>query len=105
MSELIKPTKKAKNDGLVDYLTNDEERMLVMRGDYTEADVIQAAVHQGVIDADDAEQWLVDVNPWVRIYQSWFKASPINNEGYGIWHYPSDVPRRGSYFATVICKG
>ena len=105
MSELVKPTKKGKHDGVVDYLTNDEERMLVMRGDYTEADVIQAAVHQGIIDSDDAEQWLVGVNPWVRIYQSWFKASPISGGDWTTWHYGRDTPCRGAYFATVICRG
>jgi hypothetical protein len=102
VSELIKPKHKGKQDGVVDYLTSEEERMLVMRGDYTEADVIQAAVHQNIIDADDAEQWLVGINPFVRIYQSWFKASPISG---GSWHYGRDTPCRGAYFATVICKG
>ncbi|MFP9227564.1 hypothetical protein [Pectobacterium cacticida] len=100
MSELIKPTKKGKNDGVVDYLTSDDCRFLVMRGDYTEADIIQAAVSQNVIDSDDARMW----SHGVRYYQTWYKTSPIGGQdGYSNWHHPRDTPCRGAYFASTLC--
>lgn len=40
MSNVTKPTSKGKFDGAVDYLCSDEARFLVMRGDYSEADII-----------------------------------------------------------------
>lgn len=49
---VTKPTSKGKFDGAVDYLCSDEARFLVMRGDYSEADIIQASVSQDVIDAE-----------------------------------------------------
>jgi hypothetical protein len=52
MSNVTKPTSKGKFDGAVDYLCSDEARFLVMRGDYSEADIIQASVSQDVIDAE-----------------------------------------------------
>ena len=52
MSNVTKPTSKGKFDGEVDYLCSDEARFLVMRGDYSEADIIQASVSQDVIDAE-----------------------------------------------------
>jgi len=72
VSKVIKPEKKQKNDGSVDYLLSDEAKFLVMRGDYSEADIIQAAVHQNVIDSADAEDW-----SHIRFYQCWYKTSPI----------------------------
>ncbi|WPR95099.1 hypothetical protein SM909_06920 [Klebsiella aerogenes] len=54
MSNVTKPTSKGKFDGEVDYLCSDEVRFLVMRGDYSEADIIQASVSQDVIDAEGA---------------------------------------------------
>lgn len=39
----------------VAYLTPDEARFLVMRGDYSDADIIHASVGQMVIDAEGAE--------------------------------------------------
>ena len=57
MSNVTKPTSKGKFDGAVDYLCSDEARFLVMRGDYSEADIIQASVSQDVIDAEGAEDF------------------------------------------------
>lgn len=100
MSELSKPDKKGLRDGEVDYLTSDDCRFLVMRGDYTEADIIHAAVSQNVIDSDFAEAWARNV----RYYQSWYKASPIGGQdGYGSWNHPRDTPCRGAYFASTLC--
>lgn len=99
MTELIKPTTKGKDDGKVDYLTNDDERFLTMRGDYTAADIIQAAVAQNIIDSDSAEDWCEAAH-----YQTWYKASPIGGqEGYALWHHPRYTPCRGAYFASVLC--
>lgn len=99
MNELIKPTGKGKHDGEVDLLCNDDERFLTMRGDYTAADIIQAAVNQNIIDSDCAADWAE-----ARFYQTWYKASPVGGqEGYALWHHPRDTPCRGAYFASVLC--
>lgn len=98
MREVVKPEKKQKNDGSVDYLLSDEARLLVMRGDYSDSDIIQAAVHQSVIDSTDAEDW-----SHIRFYQCWYKASPIGGQdGYSRWNHPRDTPCRGAYFASVL---
>ncbi|EIX9371928.1 hypothetical protein ML023_000754 [Klebsiella pneumoniae] len=99
MSNVTKPTSKGKFDGVVDYLCSDEARFLVMRGDYSEADIIQASVSQDVIDAEGAE----DFASSARYYQCWYKVSPIGGqEGYSGWHHPRDTPCRGPYFASVL---
>ncbi|OZJ14542.1 hypothetical protein CEP04_16200 [Klebsiella pneumoniae] len=99
MSNVTKPTSKGKFDGAVDYLCSDEARFLVMRGDYSEADIIQASVSQDVIDAEGAE----DFASSARYYQCWYKVSPIGRqEGYSGWHHPRDTPCRGAYFASVL---
>ncbi|HGO4957900.1 TPA: hypothetical protein MDU20_004547 [Klebsiella pneumoniae] len=99
MSNVTKPTSKGKFDGAVDYLCSDEARFLVMRGDYSEADIIQASVSQDVIDAEGAE----DFASSARYYQCWYKVSPIGEqEGYSGWHHPHDTPCRGAYFASVL---
>lgn len=54
MDKLIKPATKGKHDGSCDYLCSDDARFIVMRGDYTEAEIIQASVSQDVIDSDSA---------------------------------------------------
>lgn len=99
MSEIIKPKNKGKNDGACEYLYSDEARFLVMRGDYSEADIIQAAVTQNVIDVEGAE----DFASSARYYQSWYKVSPIGGQGgYATWHHPLSAPCRGAYFASVL---
>ena len=99
MSNVTKPTSKGKFDGAVDSLCSDEARFLVMRGDYSEADIIQASVSQDVIDAESAE----DFASSARYYQCWYKVSPIGGqEGYSGWHHPRDTPCRGAYFASVL---
>ena len=90
MSNVTKPTSKGKFDGAVDYLCSDDARFLVMRGDYSEADMI---------DAEGAE----DFASSARYYQCWYKVSPIGGqEGYSGWHHPRDTPCRGAYFASVL---
>ncbi|MDM6732406.1 hypothetical protein QUG33_23750 [Citrobacter braakii] len=99
MSNVTKPTSKGKFDGAVDYLCSDEARFLVMRGDYSEADIIQASVSQDVIYAEGAE----DFASSARYYQCWYKVSPIGGqEGYVGLHHPRDTPCRGAYFASVL---
>ena len=99
MSNVTKPTSKGKFDGAVDYLCSDEARFLVMRGDYSEADIIQASVSQDVIDAEGAE----DFASSARYYQCWYKVSPIGGqEGYSGCHHPRDTHCRGAYFASVL---
>lgn len=99
MADLIKPTGKGKNDGVCDYLRSDEARFLVMRGDYDEASIIQAAVVQNAIDSEGAE----DFASSARYYQCWYKTSPIGGQqGYSCWHHPRDTPCRGAYFASVL---
>lgn len=98
MTTLIKPEGKSKLDGAVDYLCNDDERFLTMRGDYSLADIIQAAVEQNVIDSESAADWAE-----ARYYQTWYKASPVGGQdGYSLWHHPRDTPCRGAYFASVL---
>ncbi|HDG5313107.1 TPA: hypothetical protein ACN7CF_001563 [Klebsiella pneumoniae] len=99
MSNVTKPTSKGKFDGAVDYLCSDEARFLVMRGDYNEADIIQASINQDVIDVESAQ----DFASCARYYQCWYKVSPIGGqEGYSGWHHPRDTPCRGAYFASVL---
>ncbi|MDU1364517.1 MAG: hypothetical protein E6927_06465 [Klebsiella michiganensis] len=99
MTELTKPASKGRNDGQCEYLTSDDARFLVMRGDYSEADIIQASVNQCMIDADSAENFTSSA----RYYQCWYKVSPIGGqEGYSGWHYPRTTPCRGAYFASVL---
>ncbi|MEF3108805.1 hypothetical protein QFI91_06860 [Raoultella sp. WB_B2P2-3] len=99
MTEITKPTSKGRFDGACEYLTSDEARFLVMRGDYSEADIIHASVGQDVIDAEDARNFASSA----RYYQCWYKVSPIGGQdGYSGWHHPRDTPCRGSYFASVL---
>ena len=99
MSNVTKPTSKGKFDGAVDYLCSDEARFLVMRGDYNEADIIQASINQDVIDVESAQ----DFASSARYYQCWYKVSPIGGqEGYSGWHHPRDTPCRGAYFASGL---
>lgn len=99
MAELTKPTSKGRSDGSCDYLTSDDARFLVMRGNYSEADIIQASVNQNMIDADSAKNFTYSA----RYYQCWYKVSPIGGQnGYSGWHHPRDTPCRGAYFASVL---
>lgn len=99
MTELTKPASKGRNDGQCEYLTSDDASFLVMRGDYSEADIIQESVNQGMIDADSAENFTSNA----RYYQCWYKVSPIGGqEGYSGWHHPRNTPCRGAYFASVL---
>lgn len=97
--DVEKPTKKGKHDGMCDYLTSEEARFVIMRGDYTEAEVIQACVEQDILDSETAEYFTRSG----RYHQCWYKVSPIGGaEGYSGWHHPRDTPCRGAYFASVI---
>ncbi|EFN7982843.1 hypothetical protein U9665_001797 [Escherichia coli] len=99
MDKLIKPTTKGKHDGSCDYLCSDGARFVVMRGDYTESEIIQASVHQDVIDSDGAADFASNA----RYYQCWYKVSPIGGQdGYSGWHHPRNEPCRGAYFASVL---
>lgn len=99
MIEVIKPTKKQKGDGVVERTDSDDARFIVMRGDYTAAEVLNAAVVSGEIEPEDEEDWQS-----ARYYQSWFKTSPLGGqEGYSRWNHPRDTPCRGAYFASVLC--
>ncbi|MFP2239912.1 hypothetical protein ACLEX4_15465 [Pseudescherichia vulneris] len=99
MSEVLKPTSKSANDGEVEYLSSDDARFLVMRGDYTDADIIQAAVTQYIVDTDYAKDFTLSA----RYYQCWYKVSPIGGQdGYSGWHHPRNTPCRGAYFASVL---
>lgn len=99
MSNVTKPQKPGKNDGECDYLTSDDARFLVMRGDYTSDQILKAALEQNVIDDDGAE----DFKNSARYYQCWYKVSPIGGqEGYSGWHHPRNEPCRGAYFASVL---
>ncbi|EMB3264495.1 TPA: hypothetical protein ACS624_002981 [Klebsiella michiganensis] len=99
MTDITKPARKGRNDGQCEYLSSDYARFLVMRGDYSEADIIQASVEQNAIDAEGAQ----DFASSARYYQCWYKVSPIGGqEGYSGWHHPRDTPCRGAYFASVL---
>lgn len=98
MIDLVKPTKKGRFDGYVEYLTSDDCRFLIMRGDYTMAEIIQAAVELDVIDSEYAEYW-----SHARFVQTWYKASPIGGQdGYSGWRHPRNTPCRGAYFASTL---
>ncbi|WP_034948986.1 hypothetical protein [Erwinia oleae] len=99
MSEVIKPANKQKLDGLVDTMSSEDARFILMRGDYTAEQIIKAAIDQGDIEPEDEEDWSK-----ARYYQSWFKTSPLGGpDGYSRWNYPRDTPCRGAYFASVLC--
>lgn len=100
MSEqVIKPEKKQKKDGSVEYLTSDECRFLVMRGDYTGDEILDAAIKSNLISPDEREDWLSSCS----LHQDWYKPSPIGGQqGYSIWHHPVGLPCRGAYFASTL---
>lgn len=99
MNEVVKPTKKGKFDGAVEYLCSDDSRFLVMRGDYSKEDILRESVAQGVTDEEGAQ----DFSSSARYYQCWYKVSPIGGqEGYSGWHHPRNTPCRGAYFASVL---
>ncbi|HED2405075.1 TPA: hypothetical protein ACYVCC_003692 [Klebsiella pneumoniae] len=99
MTELSKPASKGRNDGECKYLTSDDARFLVIRGDYSESDIIRAAVNQNVIDTECVQ----DFASTARYYQCWYKVSPIGGQnGYSGWHHPRNTPCRGAYFASVL---
>ncbi|HHD7485861.1 TPA: hypothetical protein ACOVI5_000452 [Klebsiella oxytoca] len=99
MTDITKPARKGRKDGQCEYLSSDDARFLVMRGDYSEADIIQASINQDVIDVGGAQ----DFASSARYYQCWYKVSPIGaQEGYSGWHHPRDTPCRGAYFASVL---
>lgn len=89
--------KKKKTDGTCEYLTSDDCTFLVMRGDYDKDAIIKAAIEQGEIDSDDAQDWQS-----ANYYQSHYKVSPIGGGGYSTWHHPRDTPCKGSFFASVL---
>lgn len=96
---LIKPEKKQKFDGAVESMASDDARFLVMRGDYTATQILDAAIAAGEIDEDDRETW-----SHARYFQSWYKTSPLGcQDGYSRWNYPRETPCRGAYFASVLC--
>ncbi|WP_260506365.1 hypothetical protein [Yersinia enterocolitica] len=87
--------KKKKTDGTCEYLTSDDCTFLVMRGDYDKDAIIKAAIEQGEIDSDDAEDWQS-----ANYYQTNYKAVPRSE--YSAWYAPLDKPCRGSFFASIL---
>lgn len=87
-------TKKNKI-GEVDYLANDDCSFLVMRGDFTAEQIVNAAVEQSVICESDKEDWLS-----CTYYQTHYKIVP--RDGYSSWYSPRNEPCRGSFFASVL---
>ena len=100
-TELVKPTKKGKRDGEVNWLSSDEATFLVMRGDYPRETIIQKAIECCEIDAEDAADW-----EQAEYFQSWYKTLPSGgNDGYSSWNYPLKSPCRGAYFASALVRG
>ncbi|MDR4899217.1 hypothetical protein RF656_21105 [Yersinia kristensenii] len=90
--------KKKKTDGTCEYLRSDDYTFLIMRGDYDKDAIIKAAIEQGEIHSDDAEDWQS-----ANYYQSHYKVTPIGGGGgYSTWHHPRDTPCKGSFFASVL---
>lgn len=98
-TELVKPTKKGKRDGEVDFLCSDNEQFLVMRGDYSRDDIIKQAVEQRIIDAEDVDNWVE-----AEYDQCWYKTTPSSGD-YSAWNYPRHTPCRGAYFASILVWG
>lgn len=96
---LVKPEKKQKLDGAVERSASDDARFLVMRGDYTAQQILDAAITAGEIEDDDREEW-----SHARYFQTWYKTSPLGGQdGYSRWNHPRETPCRGAYFASVLC--
>ncbi|MGM7960952.1 hypothetical protein [Yersinia enterocolitica] len=87
--------KKKKTDGVCEYLRNDDCTFLIMRGDYDKDAIIKAAIEQGEIDSDDADDW-----QGANYYQTNYKAVPRSE--CSAWYAPMDKPCRGSFFASVL---
>lgn len=97
-TELVKPIKKAKRDGEVNELRSDDGFFLVMRGDYSSSEIIDAAIKQSVITAEE-------VNGWndAEYEQCWCKTTPCNGD-YHTWNNPRQTPCRGAYFASSLFR-
>lgn len=104
MTELVKPTAKSRHDGKIDMLNNgDAIGMLVMIGDYTAEQMLDAAIKAGLIPENERDAWEPE-EPHTSYYQSWFKAVPDGSGFYSTYHHPRNTPCRGAYFASVIYR-
>lgn len=91
-----------KRDGEIDILHNDSScGMLVMRGDYTESQILDAAINSGIISDDERKEW-ENLGEYGRYYQSWFKAVPDGSGQFSTFHHAVDKKLRGAYFASVV---
>lgn len=91
-----------KKDGQIEFLHNDWSiGMFIMRGDYTESQILDAAISNGLLPSNERDSW---ENPgeYGRYYQSWFKAVPDGRGHYSTFHHAVEKQVRGAYFASVI---
>ena len=102
--KLTKQRKKSKYDGSIDIMNNDDcIGMLVMRGDYTAEQMLDAAIKAELIPSNERDAWQAD-RQGNRYYQAWFKAVPDGSGCYAALHHPRNTPCRGAYFASVIYR-
>ena len=99
---MIKPTKKTKRDGEIERQQCEwNMAQFVMRGDYSHDEILDAAIKQDLLPANERDAW-ENLGESGRYYQCWFKAVPDSSGNYSSMHHETTPETRGAYFASVI---
>ncbi|UKL14855.1 hypothetical protein [Erwinia phage Gungnir39] len=99
---MIKPTKKQKRDGEIDIQSCEwNMAQFVMRGDYTHEQILDAAIKNGILPANERDAW-ENLGEYGRYYQCWFKAVPDGSGQYSYLNFEATHETRGAYFASVV---
>ncbi|GAA0334830.1 hypothetical protein L9H26_04035 [Morganella psychrotolerans] len=81
---------------IVEFLKTDDTKTLMMRGEHTVGEVIDAAIKSEEIEEEDRQQW----EKHDRFDVGYFKAVP--RDGYSTYYYPSNKDVKGSFLATTL---
>lgn len=99
---MIKPSKKQKRDGEIEVQRCEWNlAQFVMRGDYTHEQILDAAISNGLLAANERDNWET-IDDYCRYYQCWFKVIPCNSGEYRCLHVEANSDTRGAYFASVV---
>ncbi|QHJ79601.1 MAG: hypothetical protein [Caudoviricetes sp.] len=102
MSELIVPIHKTKRDGEIEHQRMEWNlAQFVMRGNYSQAQVLDAAIKEGLLAANERDAW-ENLGEYGRYYQCWFKTVPDNSGVHSSMSYESSPDVRGSFFVSVV---
>lgn len=81
---------------IVELLKSDDSKTLMMRGEHTAVEVIDAAIKSEEIEEEDRQRW----EKCDQFDVGYFKAVP--RDGYSTYYYPSNKSVKGAFLATVL---